>query len=74
MSHDSRPFTPGEFADALGCCRHTVDTAIKNRIIPAARIGRRYFIPRRIANEILETGRIPSTESRVAAHSTGGTK
>ena len=53
-----RPLGPAELANALGCSRHTVDCAIKSGVIPAARIGRRYFIPRRVASEILDNGRI----------------
>jgi excisionase family DNA binding protein len=59
MDLPERPLSPVEFAEALGCSRHTVDGAIKDGTVPAARIGRRFFIPRKIAVEILETGRIP---------------
>jgi excisionase family DNA binding protein len=56
-----RPLTPVEFAKALGCGRHAVDDAIHRGDIPAAKIGRRYFIPHRVAVEILTSGRIPQT-------------
>jgi len=59
MLSDQRPLSPAELAAALGCSRHTVDCAIKAKTIPAVRIGRRLFIPRRVATEILENGRIP---------------
>jgi len=59
MDASERPLGPAELADALGCSRHTVDCAIKAGTIPAARIGRRFFIPRRVATEILSNGRIP---------------
>jgi excisionase family DNA binding protein len=64
MPISNRPLGPAELAKALGCSRHPVDCAIKNNTIPAVRIGRRWFIPHRVAVEILENGRIPSaTES-----------
>ena len=59
MHISERPLGPAELAKALGCSRHTVDVAIRSGVIPAARIGRRLFIPRRIAAEILTNGRIP---------------
>lgn len=59
MSMSHRPLGPAELAKALGCSRHTIDMAIREGKIPAARIGRRFFIPRRVATEILENGRIP---------------
>jgi excisionase family DNA binding protein len=65
-----RPFSPAGFAEMLGCSRHTVDNAIKDKTIPAVRIGRRYFIPRRVAFEILENGRIPEIRD-VAASADG---
>ncbi|WP_311031237.1 helix-turn-helix domain-containing protein [Mesorhizobium koreense] len=66
MTLPDRPLSPVEFAKALGCGRHTVDCAIRDNTIPAARIGRRYFIPRRVAIEILENGRIPQAHSTPA--------
>ena len=59
MHISERPLGPAELAKALGCSRHTVDCAIKEGVIPAARIGRRLFIPRRVVTEILTNGRIP---------------
>jgi excisionase family DNA binding protein len=59
MPISERPLGPAELAKALGCSRHTVDCAIKTKTIPAVRIGRRYFIPHRVAVDILENGRIP---------------
>ncbi len=59
MDTSQRPLGPAELAEALGCSRHTVDCAIRAGTIPAARIGRRLFIPRRVATEILNNGRIP---------------
>ena len=56
MDNFQRPFSPKDLAAALGCSRHTIDCAIKNKTIPAARIGRRYFIPFRVAAAILEDG------------------
>jgi excisionase family DNA binding protein len=66
MTLPDRPLSPVEFAKALGCGRHTVDCAIRDNTIPAARIGRRYFIPRRVAVEILENGRIPQAHTAPA--------
>jgi excisionase family DNA binding protein len=63
MEMSDRPLGPAELAKALGCSRHTVDCAIKDGTIPAARIGRRLFIPRRVATEILDNGRIPRTSA-----------
>ena len=63
MEVSDRPLGPNELAKALGCSRHTVDCAIKDKTIPAVRIGRRFFIPRRVAIEILENGRIPRPEA-----------
>lgn len=60
MSDLPKPLAPAELAEALGCCRHTVDMAIRDGTIPAVRIGRRQFIPRRVATEILENGRLPA--------------
>lgn len=62
MTLPERPLSPLELAKALGCSRHTVDCAIRANAIPAARIGRRFFIPRRVAVEILTNGRIPPAE------------
>jgi excisionase family DNA binding protein len=59
MHVSDRPLGPAELAKALGCSRHTVDCAIKSGTIPAVRIGRRFFIPRRVVIEILDNGRIP---------------
>jgi excisionase family DNA binding protein len=61
-TEETTPLMPAELAKLLGCSRHTVDCAIKDGTIPAARIGRRLFIPRRVAREILENGRIPSLQ------------
>jgi excisionase family DNA binding protein len=63
MHVSERPLAPTELAKALGCGRHTVDCAIKNGTIPAVRIGRRFFIPRRVVTEILHNGRIPQVEN-----------
>jgi len=64
MNSLERPLGPAELAKALGCSRHTVDCAIKAGRIPAARIGRRLFIPRRVVTEILDNGRIPQPAER----------
>jgi excisionase family DNA binding protein len=53
------PLGPAELARSLGCSRHTVDCAIKSGAIPALRVGRRLFIPRRVVIEMLTNGRIP---------------
>jgi excisionase family DNA binding protein len=50
---------PGELAEAMGCSRPVIDKALRNGMIPHVRLGHRIFIPRRIAVEILENGRIP---------------
>ena len=66
-----RPLAPAEFAKALGCSRHTVDCAIRDGTIPAARIGRRFSIPRRVVTEILTTGRIPQYTDEVNERAAG---
>lgn len=67
MSLSEKPVGPAELAKALGCSRYPVDCAIKNGTLPAVRIGRRWFIPRRVAMEILTNGRIPQPEPCHAA-------
>jgi excisionase family DNA binding protein len=59
MTSEGPPLGPAELAQLLGCSRHTVDCAIKDGTIPALRVGRRLFIPRRIAVEMLTNARIP---------------
>jgi excisionase family DNA binding protein len=71
MENSERPLGPAELAKALGCSRHTVDCAIKSGTIPAVRIGRRFFIPRRVVIEILDNGRIPQPWDVKHEHRTG---
>lgn len=47
------PLMPKEVATLMGCSRHTVDAAIKDGLIPHTRLGRRFFIPRRVAIALL---------------------
>lgn len=63
---EGTPLSPAELAKRLGCSRHTVDCAIRAGAIPALRVGRRLFIPRRVAVEMLTNARIPqlTTEGR----------
>jgi hypothetical protein len=60
---EGAPLPPQQLADHLHgrykACRAPIDQAIKSGIIPAVRIGRKLYIPRRIASEILNNGRIP---------------
>lgn len=59
MRTEGPPIGPAELANELGCSRHTVDCAIKAGTIPALKVGRRWFIPRRVAVEMLTNARIP---------------
>lgn len=63
MDMTGPPLGPAELARELGCSRHTVDCAIRSGQIPALRVGRRIFIPRRVALEMLTLGRISRPES-----------
>lgn len=63
ISLDGPPLMPGELAKLMGCSRPVIDTALKDGKIPHIRLGRRYFIPRRIAAEMLENGRISAPEA-----------
>jgi excisionase family DNA binding protein len=56
---DGPPFTPREVAKLLGCSEPVAYDSVHDGTIPSVRIGRRYFIPRRVMFEILENGRIP---------------
>jgi len=50
---------PAELAKLMGCSRPVIDKALRDGTIPHTRLGRRIFIPRRIAMEMLNDGRIP---------------
>lgn len=58
-SADTRPLMPAELAKLMGCSRPVIDKALRDGTIPHTRLGRRIFIPRRIAMEMLNDGRIP---------------
>lgn len=60
---DSRPATPDELCELIGCSRPTIDRALHDGVIPHFRLGRRYFIPRNVVTEMLNNGRIPQIES-----------
>jgi excisionase family DNA binding protein len=56
---ESRPLTPIDLAALMGCSRPVIDKALRDGVIPHLRLGRRIFIPRRVAAEMVENGRIP---------------
>ena len=59
LTENDRPLMPRELATLMGCSRPVVDAALRNGVIPHVRLGRRIFIPARVATEILVNGRIP---------------
>lgn len=59
LPNDGPPLMPGELAEAMHCSRPLIDKALREGVIPHVRLGRRIFIPRRVAFEILANGRIP---------------
>lgn len=50
---DEKPLMPGELAKLMGCSRPVIDAALKAGSIPYTRLGRRIFIPRRVATALL---------------------
>ena len=50
---NDRPLMPGELAKLMGCSRPVIDAALKAGKIPHTRLGRRIFIPRRVAAALL---------------------
>ncbi len=44
---------PAELAELLGCSRPLIDAGLKNGTIPHTRLGRRIFIPRSVADALL---------------------
>jgi excisionase family DNA binding protein len=50
---------PREFAKAMHCSLPVIYKSLEDGTVPSVKIGRRYFIPRRVAVEILENGHIP---------------
>ncbi len=60
LAPEGPPLKPADLARALGCSRAVVDAGIKSGDIPALRLGRRFFIPRPVALEMVTTGRTPT--------------
>lgn len=56
---EDRPLMPDELAKLMGCSRPVIDAALRKGQIPHVRLGRRIFIPRRVAVEMVQNGRIP---------------
>lgn len=52
-SSNQKPLMPAELAKLMGCSRPVIDAAIKGGAIPHTRLGRRIFIPRRVAMALL---------------------
>jgi excisionase family DNA binding protein len=48
-----KPLMPAELAELMGCSRPVIDAALKDGTIPHTRLGRRYFIPRPVADALL---------------------
>jgi excisionase family DNA binding protein len=44
---------PAELARLMGCSRPVIDAALKSGAIPHTRLGRRIFIPRVVADALL---------------------
>ena len=63
LEPEGPPVTPQQLADLLhgrpNACRAPIDAALKTGQLPAVRIGRRWYIPRPIAFELLTHGRLP---------------
>jgi excisionase family DNA binding protein len=53
VNNDDRPVMPGELARLMGCSRPVIDAGLKDGSIPHTRLGRRFFIPRAVANALL---------------------
>ena len=51
--NDGPPLMPAELAKLMGCSRPVIDAALKEGRIPHTRLGRRLFIPRRVAVALL---------------------
>lgn len=64
LSAEGPPLKPADLARAMGCSRAVVDAGIKSGAIPALRLGRRFFIPRPVALEMLNTGRVAKDMAR----------
>lgn len=60
LDSEGPPLKPADLARAMGCSRAVVDAGIKAGTIPALRLGRRYFIPARVAHAMVTSGRIPA--------------
>jgi len=54
LNDNDRPLMPDELAQLMGCSRYVIDCAIKTGRIPHTRLGRRIFIPRRVATALLQ--------------------
>ena len=63
---EDRPLMPNELANLMGCSRPVIDAALRKGQIPHVRLGRRIFIPRRVAVEMVQNGRIPQPAEAVS--------
>ena len=48
-----QPLAPAELAKLMGCSRPVIDAELKKGTIPYTRLGRRIFIPHRVAAALL---------------------
>lgn len=62
LEGDFPPLMPAQLAQLMGCNRSTVDAALKAGTIKGVRVGRRWFIPRNVARQLV-LGEIKGDES-----------
>ena len=55
MTSEARTFTVPEVATALGISRNACYVAVRNKVIPSLRIGRRVVVPKVVLERLLAT-------------------
>jgi hypothetical protein len=52
-NENEKPLMPAELARLMGCCRSVIDNELRRGTIPHVKLGRRIFIPHRVALALL---------------------